>query len=64
MGPALDVSGAASRVFLFTLEITNIVEQEALDVSIHGSADGTAWGPKPLAIVSSEILPRTASSAA
>jgi len=48
-GPALDVSGAANRVFLLTLDITNIIEQEALDVSIHGSADGTAWGAKPLA---------------
>ena len=47
-GPALDVSGAANRVFLLTLDITNIIEQEALDVSIHGSADGAAWGAKPL----------------
>jgi hypothetical protein len=47
-GPALDVSGAASRVFLLTLDITNIVEQEALDVSIYGSADGAAWAPKPV----------------
>jgi hypothetical protein len=47
-GPAVDVSGAAHRVFLLTLHITNIVEQQALDVSIHGSADGVAWSPKPL----------------
>ena len=47
-GPTLDVSGAASRVFLLTLDITNIIEQEALDVSIYGSADGAAWGPKAL----------------
>ncbi len=45
---ALDVSGAASHVFLLTLDITNIIEQEALDVSIYGSADGAAWGAKPL----------------
>jgi hypothetical protein len=48
-GPAVDVSGAANRVFLLTLNITNIVEQESLDVSIQGSADGAAWGGKPLA---------------
>jgi len=48
-GPAVDVSVAASRVFLLTLEITSIIEQESLDVSIYGSADGTAWGPKPIA---------------
>ena len=47
-GPTVDVSGAASRVFLLTLEITKIIEQESLDVSINGSADGTAWGAKAL----------------
>ena len=48
-GPALNVGAAASRVFLLTLDITNIIEQEALDVSIYGSADGAVWGAKPLA---------------
>lgn len=45
---AVDVSGAANRVFLLNLNITNIVEQESLDVSIYGSPDGASWGPKPL----------------
>jgi hypothetical protein len=45
-GPTVDVSGAAGRVFLLTLEITKIIEQESLEVSIHGSADGAAWGAK------------------
>ena len=48
-GPDLDLSGAAHRVFLLTLQITNIIEQESLDVSIYGSPDGAAWGAKPLA---------------
>jgi len=48
-GPALDVSRAQGRVFLLTLAITNIVEQESLDVSIFGSADGVTWDPKPVA---------------
>jgi hypothetical protein len=48
-GPAADVSGVASRVFLVTLAITKIVEQESLEISIFGSADGTAWGAKSLA---------------
>src|SRR5882672_9833843 len=47
-GPALDISGAGSRVFLLTLDITNIIEQQSLDVSIFGSADGAAWGAKAL----------------
>jgi hypothetical protein len=47
-GPALDLGGASSRVFLLTLDITDIIEQEALDVSIYGSVDGAAWDAKPL----------------
>ncbi len=47
-GPTTDVSGAGNRVFLLTLKITNIVEQESLDLSIFGSADGTNWGQKAL----------------
>ena len=46
--PAVDVSGAASRVFLVTLEIAKIIEQESLEVSIHGSVDGSVWGAKPV----------------
>ena len=48
-GPALDVSRAEGRIFLLTLAIANIVEQESLDVSIHGSADGVTWDAKPVA---------------
>jgi hypothetical protein len=48
-GPAVDVASAANRVFLLTLAITKIIEQESLDVSIFGSADGTTWEPKSLA---------------
>jgi hypothetical protein len=47
-GDAIDVSAATSRVFLLTLDITNIIEQESLDVSVYGSADGAAWSPKPI----------------
>jgi hypothetical protein len=48
-GTAVDVSGAVNRVFLLTLDITKIIEQESIDVSVYGSADGTTWTPKPLA---------------
>ena len=47
-GPAVDISGAVSRVFLLTLDITNIIEQESLNVSIYGSGDGAVWSPKPI----------------
>jgi hypothetical protein len=47
-GPTVDVSGATGRVFLLTLEINKIIEQESLEVSISGSADGATWGAKPI----------------
>jgi hypothetical protein len=45
----LDISEAASRVFLLTLSVSSIVEQEALEVSLFTSADGTTWETKPVA---------------
>ena len=48
-GPCIDLSHAASRVFLVTLDITKIIEQESLDISIYGSPDGAAWEPKSIA---------------
>jgi len=47
-GAAVDVSSAANRVFLVTLNITKIIEQESLDVSIFGSADGATWEAKSI----------------
>jgi hypothetical protein len=47
-GPSVDVSGASSRVFLVTLAITKIIEQESLDISIFGSPDGATWGAKSI----------------
>jgi len=49
-GPAIDVSHAVGRIFLLTLAITNIIEQESLDVSIFASADGAAWDAKPIVV--------------
>jgi len=48
-GNVIDLGSAAGKVLLLTLTITRIVEQESLDVSVWGSADGAAWGDKPLA---------------
>ncbi len=47
-GPAFDVSGSQTRTFLCVLTITEQIEQESLDVSIWGSADGQNWVGKPL----------------
>lgn len=54
-GEAVDISSASNRVFLATLSITSIIEQESLDLSIYGSADGAAWTPKPLAAFQQEF---------
>lgn len=48
-GSTVDVSSASTRVFLVTLSITKIIEQESLDVAIFGSADGATWEPKSIA---------------
>jgi hypothetical protein len=47
-GAAVDISAAQSRVFLLTLDISNVIEQESLDVGVFGSADGNAWEAKAL----------------
>ncbi|MGA7684244.1 MAG: hypothetical protein WCC32_11495 [Terriglobales bacterium] len=47
-GPAVELGASSTRVFLLNLAITEIIEQEALDVSVHGSADGTTFDPKPI----------------
>ncbi|MBZ5657954.1 MAG: hypothetical protein LAO56_22050 [Acidobacteriia bacterium] len=47
-GPALDLSRSEGRIFLLTLGITAVVEQESLDVSVQGSVEGATWDPKPI----------------
>lgn len=47
-GASVDISGASNRVFLLTLAITDIIEQESLDVMVYGSPDGANWLPKSI----------------
>jgi hypothetical protein len=47
-GPSVEIGSAQSRVFLLTLGILRIIEQQSLDLSIWGSPDGTNWGEKAL----------------
>lgn len=49
-GPVVELGAAAGGVLLITLAITRIVEQESLDVSVWGSADGNGWGEKALLV--------------
>ena len=48
-GPELNLGDQRGGTLILTLGITRIIEQESLDISIWGSADGTDWGTKPIA---------------
>lgn len=45
----VDVSSASNPVFLATLSITKIVEQESIEVTFFTSTDGATWEAKPVA---------------
>src|SRR5271166_1935768 len=45
----LDVSAASNPVFLLTLSITDVIEQESIEVSLFTSPDGTTWDSKAAA---------------
>jgi hypothetical protein len=47
-GAPLSISETISRTFFCTLTISDQIEQESLDVSIWGSADGQNFGKRPL----------------
>jgi hypothetical protein len=46
---SVDLNSLQGRPLLLRLGITRVVEQESLDVAIHGSADGETWSAAPLA---------------
>jgi hypothetical protein len=47
-GTAFDISKSSTRTFFCVLTIEDQIEQESLDVSIWGSADGENFGKTPL----------------
>jgi hypothetical protein len=47
-GASFNISESATRTFLCCLTVTDQTEQESLDVSIWGSADGQTWPKRPL----------------
>lgn len=47
-GAAFEVPPAGPRIFVLNLDITQVIEQESLEISIWGSADGQDWGKRPL----------------
>ncbi len=47
-GPEISLGGQQGETLILTLGITRIIEQESIDVSIWGSADGSDWSAQPL----------------
>ena len=47
-GQSFHISSSQTRTFLCRLTVTEQIEQESLDVSLWGSADGQDFGKKPL----------------
>ena len=47
-GAAVDVSTSQTRTFFCVMDITDQIEQESVDVSIWGSADGENWDAHPV----------------
>jgi len=47
-GEAMDVRASTTRTFFCTLLINDQIEQESVDVSIWGSADGENWSTQPV----------------
>lgn len=47
-GEPRDISATKTRTFLCAMDITDQIEQESVDLSIWGSADGQDFGKMPL----------------
>ena len=47
-GQPFDISGSQTRTFICSMEITDQMEQESVDISVWGSADGQDFGKLPL----------------
>ncbi len=54
---ALDISGVANPVFLVTLSVNEVVEQESIEITVFTSADGTTWEAKPVATLTQKFYP-------
>jgi hypothetical protein len=47
-GQAFSIDTSQTRTFLCSMDITEQIEQESIDISVWGSADGEDWGKLPL----------------
>lgn len=53
----VEIAAAEHRVFLVTLSITAVVEQESIELGIFASADGATWETTPLAGLPQKFYP-------
>jgi len=47
-GQAFEIGASETRTFMCTMFITDQIEQESVDISVWGSADGQDFGKLPL----------------
>jgi hypothetical protein len=47
-GEKVDISASSTRTFFCIMTISDQTEQESIDVSVWGSADGENWGTHPI----------------
>jgi hypothetical protein len=47
-GGKVDISASSTRTFFCVMLISDQIEQESVDISIWGSADGENWGTHPI----------------
>ena len=47
-GQSFPVAADGPRMFVLQLNLTEVIEQESLTLSVWGSADGQDWGTMPL----------------
>ncbi len=50
-GAPFDLTASATRTFLCSMEIAAQIEQESVEISVWGSADGATWQARPLLIM-------------
>ena len=48
VGPVVELGADREKLIVLTLAIDRVLEQEALQISIWGSADNQNWGARPL----------------
>lgn len=55
--PAVEIAEVPSRLFLLTLQVTEAVEQEYIELEVHGSPNGNTWATRPLTTLPQRFYP-------